>query len=300
MKILAAIVTYNRVHLLERCIDHVRAQTRPPDRLLVVNNSSSDGTVEMLKQKCVDFVTQPNLGSAGGWARAIGDASEQGFDAVWLMDDDGYPDPDALRVLEQSLGAGVGCVSSVVVREEQPSHFVFPFPKLNAEGNSVIFDRKRKIARLEDLRRLARGDLYPFVHLFNGALVSMPVAKRVGNVSPDFFMQGDEVEYFMRLKKVSLVFSNLSALHFHPDVATRPISPEKFYYYVKNSIILHRKFFDQPLLRNVLAVAVVVARTATRNSPATALSYLAGSRAPVLWKAVARGLSGRLGKDFDG
>src|SRR4051812_1126737 len=66
MRILAAIVTYNRMALLERCIDHVRAQTRSPDRLIVINNSSTDGTAEMLEAKGVDYLTQPNLGSAGG------------------------------------------------------------------------------------------------------------------------------------------------------------------------------------------------------------------------------------------
>jgi glycosyltransferase involved in cell wall biosynthesis len=44
MKILAAIVTYNRSKLLERCIDHILGQTRKPDGLIVINNSSTDDT----------------------------------------------------------------------------------------------------------------------------------------------------------------------------------------------------------------------------------------------------------------
>lgn len=300
MRILAAVVTYNRQALLERCVDHIRGQARPPDRLLVINNSSTDGTVAMLEAKGVDYVTQPNLGSAGGWARAIDEAIAGAFDAVWLMDDDGYPDRAALGVLERSLTPGVGCVSSVVLREAEPSRFVFPFPKLNRRGYPALVGRPRKIGTLGELQALATDGLYPFAHLFNGALVSVDTARAIGNVSPDFFLSGDEVDYFMRLQRSGPVFSHVEARHYHPDVTTRPLTPEKFYYYLKNTIILHNRYFDYKAARNLLAVAAVLARTAARNSPATALSYVVGRHAPLLWKAIARGLRGRIGKDFDG
>ena len=299
MRILASVVTYNRKDLLERCVDHILAQSRPPDRLLVINNSSSDGTVEMLAAKGVDYVTQPNLGSAGGWARAIDEAIAGDFDAVWLMDDDGFPDPAALAVLERSLVDGVACVSSVVLREGEHSHFVFPFPKLNPAGNPVLVGAPRKIPTLEGLRAAAPGGLYPFAHLFNGALVRVDAARAIGNVCPDYFMFGDEVDYFMRLRGVGRVVSHLDARHYHPDVTKRPLSPEKVYYFIKNTIILNHLYFDRRKLRNVMAVAVALVRTARRNSLGMALSYVAGPRSPTLWKAIGRGLRGRIGKDFD-
>jgi rhamnopyranosyl-N-acetylglucosaminyl-diphospho-decaprenol beta-1,3/1,4-galactofuranosyltransferase len=300
VKILAAIVTYNRKALLERCIDHIRAQTRPPDRLLVINNSSSDGTVEMLDAKGVDYVTQPNLGSAGGWARAIEEADAGKFDAVWLMDDDGYPGRAALERLEASLAPGIGCVSSVVLRENQPTHFVFPFPRLNRRGYPTLLARHRKIPTLAELRREAVGDLYPFAHLFNGALLSVATTRAIGNVSSNYFMSGDEVDYFMRLQRCGPVYSHVGALHYHPDVTVRPLTPPKFYYYLKNTIILNRLYFDRKTARHLGAIVAVLGRTVRRNSLGTALSYIAGRHAPVLWKAVARGLAGKLGPDFDG
>ena len=299
MKILAAIVTYNRMKLLERCIDHVRAQTRPPDELLIINNSSPDDTVAMLERKQVRYVTQPNLGSAGGWNRSISEAIEGGYDAVWLMDDDGYPAPDALARLEQGLKPGVACVSSVVLKEDAPGEFVFPFPVLDEQALPVLIARKRKITRLDELARMAGGETYPFAHLFNGALVSVDVARRIGNVNTSFFLMGDEVDYFMRMRQVGAVLSHLGAHHLHPDVGGRPLDPAKFYYFIKNTIILNRRYFNRPRLRNLLAVTVALARVGRRNSPLTALGYVAGARAPVLWKAVARGLAGRIGKDFD-
>ena len=300
MRILAAIVTYNRMALLERCVDHVLSQTRPPDRLLVINNSSPDGTVDMLERKGVDYVTQPNLGSAGGWARAIDEADRGGFDAVWLMDDDGYPDRRALEFLEAELEKAGGCVSSVVLREDQPTHFVFPFPILNSKGYPVTLGRKRKIPTLARLRQVADGGVYPFAHLFNGALLSMDLARQVGNVSTAYFMYGDEVDYFMRMRASGAVRSHLSALHYHPDVTRRPLTPEKFYYYVKNTLILNRLYFDKKTVRNLAAIAVALVRTAQRNSLGMAASYVVGRHAPILWKAIGRGFRGKLGQDFSG
>lgn len=300
MKILAAIVTYNRLKLLERCIDHILAQTRPPDRLLVVNNSSPDGTADMLAARGIDFVTQPNLGSAGGWQRAIAEALEGDWDAVWLMDDDGYPAPDALATLEAALTGDVACVSSVVLCEDNPERFVFPFPILDRNGLPVLFATKRKMRTLRELEACAEDGTYPFVHLFNGALVRTDVIRRIGNVDSRFFLMGDEVDFFMRLRGEGKVVSHLAARHLHPDVALRRLDPAKFYYYVKNTIILNGRYFDKKWARHAAAVAAALVRTARRNSLGEALSYVVGRRAPLLWRAVARGFAGRIGKDFDG
>ena len=120
MKILAAVVTHNREKLLERCLGHLKKQTRPPDDIVVINNGSTDGTLAMLKRKKVRAVTQDNLGSAGGWRRSIDEALNAGADAVWLMDDDGYPDPRALEVLERQLLRWYGLPVVDRGRREEP------------------------------------------------------------------------------------------------------------------------------------------------------------------------------------
>lgn len=298
MKILAAIVTHNRRRLLERCIDHVLAQIRPPDGLLVINNGSTDRTAEMLERKQVDFITQPNVGGAGGWKRAVQAALDGQWDAVWLMDDDGYPAPDALQKLESSLTPEIACISSVVLSEDDPGLFVFPFPVLETNGLPVLVARSRKFRRLDELQRVTSEEVYPFAHLFNGALIPTEIIRQIGNVNSGFFLMGDEVDYFMRMREIGPVVSHLGARHLHPDVSKRRLDPAKLYYYVKNSIILNHRYFDKALARDLLTVVAALSRTAKRNSIAEALSYIAGRRAPVLWRAILRGLKGRIGPDF--
>lgn len=298
MKILACVVTYNRAALLERCVDAIRAQTRSPDRLLVINNGSTDDTVAMLAAKGVECLTQDNLGSAGGWARSIAEAQEGGFDSVWLMDDDGFPAPQALALLEPSLTKGRVCVSSVVLREDDPDRFVFPFPVLNRNGWPDLFARPRKIPTLDALRRLAPDGLYPFAHLFNGALIDVAAARRIGNVNQNYFLFGDEVDYFARMRQLGPVLSNLEAHHLHPDVSKRELNETKVYYYVKNTLILNRLYHDLRPARDLATLLAALGRVARRNSAGEAMSYLVGRRAPLLWKAVTRGRRGRIGKDM--
>lgn len=300
MKILASIVTYNRSQLLARCVDHVRNQSRPPDGLLVINNGSTDDTLDMLSERHVDVITQANVGSAGGWHRAISHCIEQDFDAVWLMDDDGFPAHDALEKLEHALLPGVACASSVVFQEENRDHFVFPFPVLDSAGLPVLFGRPRKLPTLASLLPYAAQGQYPFAHLFNGALVSSEAIRKIGNVNPNFFIFGDEVDYFFRMRQAGPVVSVLAARHIHPDVSSRPYTSLKIYYYIRNTLILNKLYFNHVWLRHVLVLVAALGRTTHRNGPREALSYLLGRRLPVLLHAVRSGLSGRLGRDFHG
>jgi GT2 family glycosyltransferase len=245
-------------------------------------------------------ITQANLGSAGGWHRAIAHCMEEGFDAVWLMDDDGYPAPDALAQLEHALEPGVACASSVVVQEDRPDRFVFPFPVLDAAGLPVIFARPRKLPTVASLQPYAREGIYPFAHLFNGALIASSAIRQIGNVNPEFFIFGDEVDYFYRLRQAGEVISVLGARHQHPDVSSRPYSSVKIYYYIRNSMILNCRYFNKPLLRHGLTLLAVLGRTARRNGAREALSYVVGTRLVVLLQAVYAGLIGRLGRDFHG
>ena len=80
------VVTHNRADLLAGMLDGLAAQTRAPDRVIVIDNGSTDHTGEVLSQRMartempLDVVTQENLGGAGG--RADEEAEEEGVGPV--------------------------------------------------------------------------------------------------------------------------------------------------------------------------------------------------------------------------
>jgi rhamnopyranosyl-N-acetylglucosaminyl-diphospho-decaprenol beta-1,3/1,4-galactofuranosyltransferase len=299
MRVLAAIVTYNRVKLLERCIDHVRGQTRAPDGVIVINNSSPDDTEEMLTRKGVPFITQPNVGGAGGFSRAIAHALDEGYDAIWLMDDDGYPDAGALQSLCGKMDDGVVCVSSVVLNENDHDRFVFPFSALDRNDVPAVVTWPKKIETLSELRVRAPEGVYGWAHFFNGTLIRTDAIRKIGNVETGYFIFGDEVDYQMRLRSIGKVISDLDAYHYHPEVAARPLNDVKIYYYLKNTFIINRRYFNRPHLRNLLALGAALGRVSARNGVKAALSFAIGHQSEIVRRAVRRGLRGQVGADFN-
>src|SRR5260221_2165012 len=101
----AVVVTYNRKELLARCLEAIRAQSRPCERVFIVDNASTDGTPEYLAAAAlmgdsIQYIRLPaNSGSAGGFHEGMRRAYESGYDWLWLMDDDGCPAPDRLEDL---------------------------------------------------------------------------------------------------------------------------------------------------------------------------------------------------------
>src|SRR5690242_3499247 len=90
--VVALVVTWNRRELLVEALQAVVGQTRPPDRVIVVDNASTDGTSDRVRAEFADVEllrTSRNLGGAGGFALGMRHALEtRSCDALWLLDDD--------------------------------------------------------------------------------------------------------------------------------------------------------------------------------------------------------------------
>lgn len=105
--IVAIIVTYNRKQKLLTCITRVLSQIRPVQKIIVIDNASTDGTRQAvldLKNPLIEIETQPqNIGGAAGFTRGMEIGYYQGYDKLWLFDDDCYPDPLCLLTLDEIL-----------------------------------------------------------------------------------------------------------------------------------------------------------------------------------------------------
>ena len=127
----AVIVTYNRKVLLERCLSAVLGQTRAPDRVIVVDNASTDGTEAHLRNLgLLDIHTvvyvrlTENTGGAGGFFEGTKRAYEDGCSHCWLMDDDGVPDEDCLeRLLRVMDGEKIHYAAPNLIADDGKSHF---------------------------------------------------------------------------------------------------------------------------------------------------------------------------------
>ena len=243
MSVCAAIVTFNRRDLLVRCLDAVLAQSRGCERVIVVDNASTDGTPELLAERGytarADFELlrlPTNSGGAGGFAEAVRRGREVGSDWLWLMDDDCEPRPDSLARLLASPPAaepGVACLCSKVV-----------YPGGGIDANQRGHFRRR-------LRPLPEGEYRDGHHpelgfmSFVGSLVRMESVRAVDPPRAEFFVWGDDVEYSFRLRRTGSIRLVPESVIVHHRAAHA--------YETERSQALNRvspvKFFPTPLER---------------------------------------------------
>ncbi len=93
--------SYNYRHFIAQAVDSALAQTRPPHQIVIVDDGSTDGTVDLLAARYgrdgrVEVVVQANQGQLGAFATGARQASG---DVVCLLDADDYWDPDYLETI---------------------------------------------------------------------------------------------------------------------------------------------------------------------------------------------------------
>ncbi|MEX0429640.1 glycosyltransferase family 2 protein, partial [Nocardioides sp. DS6] len=222
-RITAVVVTFNRLGLLQRLLERLDA-VAALDEVIVIDNASTDGTSEWLaslddRDAGDDHRTVPvvahtlatNSGGAGGFHEGLRLAVERGADLVWLMDDDGLPEPDCLdRLLAET---GLDFWGPLVVDEAEPGRLVFP---IRLPGGT------RVVHELADVARAATdGRIDGIVIPFNGVLVTRELVARIGYPRAEFFIWGDDHEYRLRAEAAGArIATVVDARVHHPAVGS--------------------------------------------------------------------------------
>jgi len=194
MKIIAVIVTYNRLMMLKKCLQAVHEQSHKPDAILVVNNGSTDDTRHWLVDQPVITHHQDNLGGAGGFSAGINLAYRLGADWIWLMDDDTIPNSDALGQLVVALHhlgkhqGRVGFLSSMVQWTDGNIHEM---------NRTYLLKEKSKMEAFS----FASETNYPLIQFgtFVSMLLSSRAVEKIGLPIKEFFIWCDDVEFSKRI-----------------------------------------------------------------------------------------------------
>src|ERR1700732_2052846 len=100
MRVLAHIHTFNDADIIDRTIDSVLRQTRRVDGILVVDNASTDSTLDRPSLKHAEILRhRVNLGTSGTVITGMQFALQHDYDWIWVFDADSNPEPEALEKL---------------------------------------------------------------------------------------------------------------------------------------------------------------------------------------------------------
>jgi rhamnopyranosyl-N-acetylglucosaminyl-diphospho-decaprenol beta-1,3/1,4-galactofuranosyltransferase len=255
------VVTYNRADLLEKMLAGLALLDPAPDRVLVVDNASTDRTPEVLAAADVDVIrSEENLGGAGGFRLGVKAAYDAGAERIWLMDDDVVPAPDCLGVL---LARDEDCL--MAVREDSRGRL--------AEYAATRFDLSRpwavkpKTASVVSTypERSAMPETVPLENVaFEGFMVSRRVVDAIGLPDDRFFIFYDDCDYAIRARRAGfpIVAVRDAVLVRQLDFDQQhDLSGWKGYYMYRNLFAVHFRYGENPLVRLkpwVITLGVVV------------------------------------------
>jgi len=270
------LVTFNRKELLLECLEAIKKQSRPVDALCLIDNASHDGTPELLKKKGYIselpplHLSQPyeieyqvsnlvngdpikvfyirmhkNVGGAGGFHEGIKRGYERGYDWLWVMDDDGLPEHDTLRILLEE-GLHLEFKGCLVMAKDQEGETAFYYPVPSRCGTKKQGTRNVKVIVESYPDKIIEHFLTPF----NGCLIRSTVISRVGLPLKELFLWGDEMNYFFRAVRSGISIGTVvEAKFWHPQdrQSVRRVNlvfrsvylpysdlPQKFYLIVRN------------------------------------------------------------------
>jgi GT2 family glycosyltransferase len=217
------------------CLESLRKVTYPNFNVLLVDNASTDGSVELFKRDHPDIellVNEKNLGFAGGNNVGIRRALEEGADYLLLLNNDTVVCPDFLGGLVDIAEGDprVGIVGPKICFYSDPE-------KVWSAGGSINMFTGR-IGN--DGEGLAQKDLKGTkeVDYVSGCalLVKSGVVERIGPMDERYFLYFEETDWNLRARRLGyacVVDNDVRILH-KSGAAVKKIKGSDYYYTVRN------------------------------------------------------------------
>ena len=293
-KVAVVFATMNRSATALACVRALAAQTAPPAMVVVADNVSEDGTAaDLLALRDLPFRfilhrMAENRGNAGGVEEAMEMAFAEGADAVWILDDDSWPRPDALaEMLVEPYDDAV--VLHPIQIDPANGRFTWPLQILNDGVWRLVFSMDEMPP---GKRTRSRG-------VWTGALVSRRIREVIGPVRGELFIRGEDEEYPWRMEGSGFHHAAIhAAILDHPGPKNmvmmslfgkrlffeKGLPDTKLHYKVRNMVWLKRR---QSCGFKAILTALAYALAALR--------FDGPSRLPLVGKAAIDGWRGKLG-----
>jgi len=238
-KILVIIVTYNAMKWAEKCLSSLSESKAKVD-VFIVDNGSTDGTQNFIKTyfRQFKFIQSPeNIGFGAANNLGFRYALDNGYDYVYLLNQDAWIYPDTIDILVQA---------------STNSHQYGILSPIQLSGDGVHLDKGFENVFVKSFRHKEEQIVkVPFVmaaHWF----IPISVIKKVGGFSPTFFHYGEDNNFIDRIHYHGYeVGVALDSRGVH-DRYERPISMEKHFYLKDTSNLIRLSDPNHRFIKNFL------------------------------------------------
>ncbi len=204
VKSAAIIVNWREPHMTLRAAESLLQQSSPLDRIMIVDNGSGDDSAEILAQsleqydRCTLICLPENLGFGGGNNAALRMLLSDGFDRIWLFNNDAIADKNCHEKLQQRMHSddGIGAVGSTIYDPKKP----------NENNIGHYFDLKSLTAKM--LYDEASLNKKPYAWVTAASVYLRGDAlRKAGIFDESFFMYWEDVDLCMRIKEAGYTLS---------------------------------------------------------------------------------------------
>lgn len=194
MKIGAAILNYNGCELLLKTLSSLKASTRRPDVICVVDNASTDGSAAAVREAYPDVhvVEVPRNQGGPGINAGFEWLADQGCAVLWKLDNDIELDPRCIEYMEQAAQRQpLSILSPVIFYADPPGKVWFA-------GGHVDWQEMRCDRHCEDAETFRK--LSPRERFISGCAMWIPVEiyRAMGGYDPRFFLYADDTDFSVR------------------------------------------------------------------------------------------------------
>ena len=237
------------------CLQSLEQLQYPNYTLVVVDNGSTDQSVQKIEQQFADVVlieSEENRGFAGGNNLGIEYALEQQADYLWLLNNDTTVEPDALDHLVNRMEADpeIGICGSKLIYYHQRDRvqalgggcFNKWLGTVHTIGDQQPVDSSFKLEKVE-----AKLDYI----IGASMMVSRRFLKEVGEMNEAYFLYYEEIDWAMRAEgKFKLGFAPKSVVYHKEGASTGGQKAQEIdrskrsdYYQLKNRLKFTYHFY---------------------------------------------------------
>ncbi len=203
-KVLAVCVNWNGAEVLAETLDALMKTNYPDLEVVVADNASEDGSVEIARQRGVrTLLNSENLGYGEAINRAIADynaAPAEGPLFFLVLNNDVTLEKNAIgRLVDAALAHGPGVYGPKIIRADLPD-------RLEAAWGEITFTHVLCRFHGENQPEKVAGEGVRRVQLLLGSvlLIHRDVIRRIGGFDRRFFMYHEEIDLLYRLEQAGL------------------------------------------------------------------------------------------------
>ena len=252
------------------CLNSLQGLDYPSFQLLLVDNGSTDGSIEHIRAAMPSVELLPtgvNLGFGGGCNVGIRHALAGGADYVWLINSDATVEAGALSALVREAQAHpeVGAVGSVLYEVDEPE-------RVQLWGGGTV---NLWLGRSQ--HRMAAGAL----DFISGAsiLLRRSALEEVGLFDQrTFFMYWEDTDLGFRLRKAGwqLAVANDSRVCHKQSASLGKRSPLLDEYFVRSGVRFFKRYAPVPWLTNAFSLSMRLVKRVLSGDITRAKAVLRG------------------------